>query len=73
MPNASQDRETSRAAAPGYRSFLLRCWQEPGAGPGGAPAWRFVLVQLDGEETRKGFARLEELCAYLRGELERGA
>ena len=73
MPNASQARETSRAAAPGYRSWLLRCWQEPGAGPGGAPAWRFLLAQLDSEEARKGFASLEALCAYLRRELERGA
>ena len=71
MPNASQDRETNRAARLGYRAFLLRCWQEPGAGPDGAPAWRFALLQLDGEETKRGFASLEALCAYVRTELDR--
>jgi len=31
-----------------YRAFLLRCWQEPGAGEEGEPAWRFILVAAGG-------------------------
>ena len=42
-----------------YRAFLLRCWQEPGAGPGGRPAWRFTLVKVEGGVVQKGFASLE--------------
>lgn len=48
-----------------YRAFLLRCWQESNAGPAGEPAWRFTLVQMGEEQTKKGFASLEELVAYL--------
>jgi hypothetical protein len=54
----------------GYRAFLLRCWQEPGAGPDGKPAWRFALVRPGGVGTRRGFASLEDLVAFLREELE---
>ena len=53
----------------GYRAFLLRCWQEAGAGPGGVPAWRFALMQPGDEGTRRGFASLDELVAFLRKEL----
>ena len=58
-----------------YRAFLLRCWQEPGAGPGGQPAWRFTLVEMGDRECQKGFARLAELVEHLCKELEecRGA
>jgi hypothetical protein len=48
-----------------YRAYLLRCWQEADAGPAGEAAWRFTLVQLGQGGTRKGFACLEELVAYL--------
>jgi hypothetical protein len=48
-----------------YRAFLLRCWQEADAGPAGEPAWRFTLVQMGQGQTKKGFACLEELLAYL--------
>ena len=54
---------------PGYRAFLLRCWQEAGAGPDGKPAWRFALARAGGEGTRRGFASLEALVAFLREEL----
>jgi len=52
-----------------YRAFLLRCWQEPEAGPGGQPAWRFTLVQVGEERAKKGFASVEALLDYLREEL----
>jgi hypothetical protein len=53
----------------GYRAYLLRCWQEAGAGPDGEPAWRFALVQAGDERHGRGFASLEALVAYLREEL----
>ena len=53
-----------------YRAFLLRCWQEADAGLAGKAAWRFTLVQLGQGGTKKGFACMEELVAYLRGELD---
>jgi len=53
-----------------YRAFLLRCWQEAGAGPAGDAAWRFTLVQLGQGGAKKGFACLEDLVTYLRGELD---
>lgn len=54
-----------------YRAFLLGCWQEPGAGPGGKPAWRITLVEVDDEDGKRGFASLEELNTFLREDLER--
>ncbi len=72
MEFASDYREKTSATKPGYRAFLLRCWQEAGAGPGGEAAWRFSLAQAGDEEAKRGFASLEALLAYLRRELEAG-
>ena len=33
-------------------------------------AWRFTLVNLADDQAKKGFACLEELCAYVKSELE---
>jgi hypothetical protein len=56
-----------------YHSFLLRCWQEVEVENGGKPdqslVWRFALVQLNDQSSKKGFACLEELFDYLRGQL----
>lgn len=62
--------EAQKNALPelGYRAYLLRCWQEAGAGPTGEPAWRSVLVQAGDERHRRGFASLEGMVAYLREE-----
>ncbi|UCH58791.1 MAG: hypothetical protein JSV61_11300 [Anaerolineales bacterium] len=49
-----------------YRAFLLRCWQ---AVSGDKSTWRFSLVQIRDEERKLGFACLEELFLYLKGEL----
>ena len=57
-------------AGPTYRAFLLRCWREAGAGPGGTAAWRFCLVEPGNGETERGFASLEALLAHLRRELK---
>jgi hypothetical protein len=72
MKFASGKREASTPAGPTYRAFLLRCWREAGAGPGGQATWRFCLVEPGNEETERGFASLEALLAYLRQELEGG-
>ena len=70
MEFASDKRETSTPAGPPYRAFLLRCWREAGAGPGGRATWRFSLVEPGNGESARGFASLEALMAYLRRELE---
>ncbi len=49
------------------RSYLLRCWLESGAG---AHTWRIMVQRLGGGHARKGFASLQDLAAYLEGELE---
>lgn len=57
----SQDRTSDvNVGAQNYRAFLLRCWQEPGAGPGESPIWRFTLVQMGKEGVRMsgGFSDL---------------
>ena len=70
MP-VSQDRTSDiRESREDYRAFLLRCWQEPGAGPEGHPAWRFTLVEAGDEAGKRGFVNLKELVGYLRKELK---
>jgi hypothetical protein len=72
MEFASQKPETSAPAGPAYRAFLLRCWREAEAGPNGQATWRFCLVEPGDRKTERGFASLEALVAYLRGEFGAG-
>jgi len=65
---AISQKESGRPC-PRYRAFLLRCWQELGAGQDRELSWRFAVVQADGTKAPRGFASLEEFCAYLRREL----
>jgi hypothetical protein len=66
----SQDKTSAvRESGENYRAFLLRCWQETGAGQAGEPAWRFTLVEAGDEAGKRGFASLDELVDYLRDEL----
>jgi hypothetical protein len=51
------------------RSYLLRCWQEPGVGAGGAPAWRFTLSRLDDSRCETPFVSLEDVYEQLLEEL----
>ena len=51
---------------PRHYSYLIRLWQEDGAGETG---WRFVLVNLI-EGQQWGFADLEELLAFLRDQVD---
>ncbi len=52
-----------------YHAFLLRCWQESPALTREESTWRFALIHIDGLQTKKGFACLEDLLDYLREEL----
>ena len=52
-----------------YHSFLVRCWREVDSGTNREQAWRFVLVQFDNGEKRRGFASLDELVEYFRQEI----
>jgi hypothetical protein len=72
MVFASDKRESRAPVGPAYRTFLLRCWREAEAEPGGRAAWRFCLVEPGDGKTGRGFASLEALLAYLRQELEAG-
>jgi len=47
-----------------YRSYLLRFWRE---GPDGS--WRILLVNSE-DGSRRGFADLDHLVAYLQAQLE---
>ena len=70
MESANERREASTSAEATYRAFLLRCWREAEAGPGGQATWRFCLVEPGDGETERGFASLEALLAHLRQKLE---
>ena len=60
-------RQENGGSGGAYRAFLLRCWQED---VGGEAPWRFTLVGVGDGLTRKGFASLEDLTAFLRGVLD---
>ena len=70
MPVDQEQYTEFKESGENYRAFLLRCWQEADAGPAGEAVWRFTLVQMGEGQTKKGFACLEELLAYLRDELD---
>jgi len=48
-----------------YHAYLLRCWRD------GLTTWRFSIEPVSAEPKRHGFATLEQLFAFLRGELAR--
>ncbi len=57
--------------APRYRSFLLRCWEEPSQTPPDHQAiWRFSLEDVETGE-RRGFRDLEALVVFLLTEIAR--
>lgn len=81
MPTKLEGYRRDQAGERTYRAFLIRCWLEgdphiqerPGpdlsAQSTEKATWRFTLVQLNGKQAKKGFASIEELCAYLKSEL----
>jgi hypothetical protein len=52
-----------------YRCFLVRCRLEEGAGPGGAPAWRFSVQQADTRAPRRRCLSIVEVAAHIESEL----
>jgi hypothetical protein len=56
-------------AAPRYRAYLLRFWQERRRSGAGAPVWRFSLEDPH-TGARHGFATLKELVAMLEHTIE---
>jgi hypothetical protein len=54
---------------PRYRSYVLTFWEERGGDPDRPTVWRFSL-QDPRTGQRHGFASLEGLMTFLRGELE---
>lgn len=52
-----------------YRSYIVRCWQEPGVHAGReTTVWRFSL-QDPRTDQRRGFATLEALLVSLQADL----
>ncbi len=62
---------TSHNADGRYRSFLLRCWREPG-GEEGVASWRFSVTEVDGDRPRWGCEGLDELLVLLGERLAAG-
>jgi hypothetical protein len=52
-----------------YQAYLLRCWREEQAAPGGPSPWRFSVEEVLHERRRWGFSSLESLLAFLQAEL----
>jgi hypothetical protein len=51
-----------------YHAYVLRCWEEQGYTVGQAGRWRFSLEHIN-TQTRRGFASMEALVAFLGAEL----
>jgi len=67
MAEEETTRQEEEGSGGAYRAYLLRCWQEEGSEEA---SWRFKLVGMGEEQAQKGFASLEDLCVYLRAEME---
>jgi hypothetical protein len=52
-----------------YLCFLIRCRLEEGAGPDGAPAWRFTVQEAGQDGARRCFISLHDVAAYIDAEL----
>ena len=53
---------------PSYRTYLIRCWEERSRDLTLPAVWRFSLEDPH-TGRRRGFASLEDMVAFLRGEL----
>lgn len=67
-PRPTQGAIKFSGAAPTYRAYLMRCWQERNSPPDGEPIWRFSL-DASWYEERRGFATLQALMEHLQTEL----
>ncbi len=61
---------TRKGRSSQYRVYLLRLWVEGGSEAQPAGRWRFSLESPTSHE-RRGFGQLEDLCRFLRREIER--
>jgi hypothetical protein len=53
---------------PSYRTYLIRCWEERSRDTMHPTVWRFSLEDPH-TGRRRGFASLEDMLAFLKGEL----
>ena len=67
MAESETIRQEGEGSGGNYRAFLLRCWQDE---EDGESRWRFTLVEAGDEGGKRGFARLEDLTAFLREDLD---
>ncbi len=54
---------------PRHQAYLLRLWEERSQHSAGSATWRFSLEDPRTEE-RRGFADIESLVAFLRGQMD---
>lgn len=66
---APESRSKPRAQNRRYRCYLLRCWLEEVAGPGGEPAWRFTVRQVGPDAGRHSYTSFHEVVALIEAEL----
>ena len=55
---------------PHYRSFLLRCWEEPSQTSHSPMIWRFSLEDVETGE-RRGFRDLDALVIFMQTQIAR--
>jgi hypothetical protein len=67
MIDLENDKRTLSARPPGYRSYVLRFWEERGE-DATEVVWRFSLEDPVTDQ-RHGFADLAELIAWLQTEM----
>src|SRR3954452_23169144 len=74
MPDIRDAPMTKRASKPpGYRSYILRCWEEPSLADGNHGAhFRFSLEDPHTGE-RQGFVNIQALTAFLQHRMEEGS
>ena len=51
-----------------HRAYLLRCWQEGRTAAGEERCWRFLVEDVLGQRSQRGFAGLDGLVAFLQAE-----
>ena len=55
-----------------HRAYLLRCWQEGRAAAGEERPWRFLVEDVLGQGSQRGFTDLDGLVAFLQAEFVDG-
>lgn len=63
--NSGNKHRHGRAKAQ-YRTFILRCWQEPVDASDRDPVWRFSLITIEKRNKLKGFTDLDSVMSYIK-------